>query len=77
MAAQFSDVTLPQARERARVLSVSPGIYDCRIIQLSDPASDAPFEELFNFVYEFTRVTSPREIWSALRWRAAWQKRSI
>ena len=45
MAAQFPDVTLPEAHERGQVLSVSPGLYDCRIVQLSDPESGAPFEE--------------------------------
>ncbi len=71
MAAQFPDVTLPQADERGQVLSVSPGLYDCRIVQLSDPESDAPFEETVSFVYEFTRATSSREVWSELPWRAA------
>ena len=39
MAAQFPDITLPEAHERGQVLSVSPGLYDCRIVQLSDPES--------------------------------------
>ena len=43
MAAQFADVTLPEAHERDQIPSVPPGAYDCRIIQLSDAASDAPF----------------------------------
>src|SRR6476619_1913529 len=37
MAAQFSDVSFPQAHERDGVLHVQPGLYDCRIVQLSDP----------------------------------------
>src|SRR5215475_14347027 len=68
MAAQFPDITLPQAKERGQILSVSRGLYDCRIIQLSDPASHAPFEESVNFIYEFTRGTSPRAVWSELPW---------
>jgi len=71
MAAQFPEVTLPQSHEREQVLSVSLGPYDCRIIQLSDPDSAAPFEESISFIYEFTRATSPREVWSELPWRAA------
>ncbi|HYV27682.1 MAG TPA: hypothetical protein VFA77_09130 [Candidatus Eisenbacteria bacterium] len=55
MAAQSPDVTLPEEHERERVLSVSPGLYDCRIIQL----------------YEFTRATSPREPWNEIPWSAA------
>jgi len=70
MAAQFSDVTLPQAHEREQLLSLSPGLYDCRIIQLSDPESDAPFEEPVSFIYEFARATSPRETWSDIPWRS-------
>ena len=55
MAAQFADVTLPEAHERDQILSVSPGTYDCRIIQLSDPESDAPFGEPVNFICTLTR----------------------
>jgi len=69
MAAQFPDVTLPEAHERGRVLSVSPGLHDCRIIQLSDPKSNAPFEEAVSFVYEFTRTTSPSAGWRSIPWR--------
>ena len=43
MAAHFADATLPEAHERDQIPSVPPGAYDCRIIQLSDAASDAPF----------------------------------
>jgi hypothetical protein len=68
MAAQFPTVTLPQAHEKEQILSISPGLYDCRIIQLSDPESDAPFEEPVNFIYEFTRAKSPRESWSEIPW---------
>jgi len=71
MAAQFRDFLLPQAHEREQVLSVQPGLYDCRIIQLSDPESDAAFEEPVNFIYDFTRAASPREAWSVLPWTAA------
>jgi hypothetical protein len=71
MAAQFPDGTLPQAHERGQVLSVSPGLYDCRIVQLSDPETGAPFEQPVSFIYELTRATSSREVWSELPWRTA------
>jgi hypothetical protein len=71
MAAQFPDVTLPEAHEREQVLSVPPGLYDCRIIQLSNPRTNAPFREPVNFVYEFTQVTSPKAVWSKPPWTAA------
>jgi len=64
MAAQFPDVLLPQPHEQAQILPLSPGLYDCRIVQLSDPKSDAPFQEPVNFIYEFSRATSPREVWT-------------
>jgi hypothetical protein len=70
MAAEFPDVALPQAHEQEQLLSVSPGLYDCRIIQLSDPDSNAPFEESVSFIYEFTRATSSREAWNAFPWHA-------
>lgn len=70
MAAQFSDVTLPRPDEVERVLSVSPGLYDCRIIQMSDPESEAPYEESVGFIYELTRATSPREAWREIPWNA-------
>jgi hypothetical protein len=71
MAAQFPDVKLPQRHEKEQVLTVSPGLYDCRVIQLSDPESGAPFEEPVSFIYEFTRATLPKEVWSEIPWGAA------
>jgi len=62
---------LPQAHEQEQVLTLSPGLYDCRVIQLSDPDSNAPFEEPVSFVYEFTKATSPREVWSQIPWGVA------
>jgi hypothetical protein len=56
MAAQFADVTLPEAHERDQILSVPAGTYDCRIIQLSDPESDAPFSEPVNFICTLIRL---------------------
>jgi len=70
MAAQFADVSLPEAHEQERVLQVQPGLYDCRIVQLSDPDTSAPFEESVSFIYEFTPVTQAREAWSQIPWRA-------
>src|SRR5687767_11803058 len=37
LAAQFTDVVLPRAHERENILSVTSGLYDCLIVQLSDP----------------------------------------
>jgi hypothetical protein len=69
MAAQFPDVRLPQAHERNLLLSLPAGLYDCRVIQLSNPESDKPFEEPVSFIYELTRTTSPREVWNEIPWK--------
>ncbi len=71
MAAQFPDVVLPEPHEHRQLLAVSPGLYDCRIVQLSDPSSDAPFVERVSFLYEFVPATSPREVWNELPWSRA------
>jgi hypothetical protein len=71
MAAGFADISLPGAHEQENVLQVQPGLYDCRLVQLSDPDTSAPFEEPVSFVYEFTPVTQAREAWSRIPWRAA------
>jgi hypothetical protein len=69
MAARFSDIILPQAHEQEEVLQVQPGLYDCRIVQLSDPSTSAPFEEPVSFIYEFKPVTQHREAWSQIPWK--------
>src|SRR5262245_52732498 len=66
MAAQFPDITLPQAQERGQILLMSRGLYDCRIIQLSDPASHAPFQESVNFI--LAPAPETRRLGAAARW---------
>lgn len=68
MAAQSPDVGLPQRHEQEQVLSVAAGLYDCRIIQLSDPASEASFEEPTNFIYELTKSASSKAAWTEIPW---------
>jgi hypothetical protein len=69
MAAQFADTSLPQSHERSNLLQVQPVLYDCRIVQLSDPDTEAPFEEKVSFIYEFTPTAQAKEAWSAIPWR--------
>jgi hypothetical protein len=69
MAAAYSDVSLPQPHEKREVLQLQPGLYDCRIVQLSDPNTDAPFDEPVNFVYEFTPVKKARGAWNEVPWK--------
>lgn len=73
MAAQFDDIVLPETHEQNQVLQVSPGIYDCRIIQFSDPDSSAPFKESVSFVYELTLASEPRQPWRQIPWTKAFQ----
>ncbi len=71
MAAQFADTRLPQNHEQDQVIQVSPALYSCRIIQLSDPHTSRPFNEKTNFVYEITPTTTPREGWKDIPWSTA------
>ena len=71
MAARFPDVSLPQAHERGDVLSLPPGAYNCRVLQLSDPAGDGPFEEPVNFVYELIPAVQVAEPWREIPWNTA------
>jgi hypothetical protein len=47
MAAQVEDVKLPRKGTDGWFISVGPGDYECRVVQLYDPAQ-AESEELFN-----------------------------
>ena len=71
MAAQFEDTVLPEAHEQGQVLVVAPGFYDCRVVQLSDPESDAFLEESINFLYELTPTLDPRPAWDHIPWLGA------
>ncbi len=71
MAAQFSDTSLPQRHEQDQLLQVEPGLYNCRIVQLSNPKTSRPFKERLNFLYEITNTTKPTEPWSEIPWKPA------
>ncbi|HEX5717795.1 MAG TPA: hypothetical protein VF179_16675 [Thermoanaerobaculia bacterium] len=68
MAAQFADVSLPQAHERELLLEVEPGTYRCRITQLRDPddfdASPGPCD----FVVELEPGGAPDPAWQEIPW---------
>jgi hypothetical protein len=71
MAAQFPDTSLPQRHEQEQLLQLPPALYNCRIIQLSNPETSRPFKEKLNFLYEITHTTKPTEPWSEVPWKAA------
>jgi hypothetical protein len=68
MAAQFLDIKIPGEYKFQNILTIDPGIYDCRIIQLSDPKSNKPFEEPLNFIYEINKNKNAKEPWNKIPW---------
>ena len=71
MAAQFADVTLPEPHEADQLLSVAPGEYHCRIVQLRDHAlgaadPKAPGEP--DYLLELLPADAPLPAWTAIRW---------
>jgi hypothetical protein len=71
--AMVDRVTLPGVDEEHLLLSVPPGLYDCRIIQLSDPECDEDDDDdddddAVHFIYELTRATSPKAVWRQIPW---------
>lgn len=68
MTAQYPDVTLPLPHEESNLISVLPGLHDCRIVQLQDPADDVSSEEAVGFIYEFTPAISLGEHWCEIPW---------
>lgn len=68
MAAQFPDVRLPQRHEQDQVVQVTPGLYNCRVIQLSKPGGGKPFRERVNFYYEFIPTDKPAAPWTEIPW---------
>ena len=71
MAAQFPDTSLPQRHEQDQLLRVPPALYNCRIVQLSNPETRSPFKERLNFLYEITNTAEPTEPWSDIPWKPA------
>jgi hypothetical protein len=67
MAAQFSDVRLPQAHEQANVIRVPAGSYDVRVVQHVDPDGDE-LEAGPDFSVQLTATNAPTAPWSEPRW---------
>lgn len=68
MAAQFRDVSLPEDHQRDQVISLAPGTYNCRILQLFDPDEDLEEGEGPDFVLEILPAEAPAAAWQKVPW---------
>jgi hypothetical protein len=71
MAAQYNDVRLPEPHELDQVISVPPGEYHCRIIQMYDfdPLWREPHQELdVDFVIEIIAGNDLAPVWREPPW---------
>ncbi len=62
--AQFEDISLPQQRNWDLYLTVTPGTYQCRIIQMQDPEECLETEDA-DFVIELIKTDQPSAPWTS------------
>jgi hypothetical protein len=67
MAAQFQDYELPEPHDRDLLFTVSPGIYSCRVTQLTDPDDERESTEP-DFIVELLRSDVPQQSWATVPW---------
>ena len=60
--AMFQHFSLPEAHERGLCIAVTPGAYQCRIIQMQDP--DECVETVADFVIELLPTDRPAAPWT-------------
>ncbi len=63
MGAQFEDVSLPEKHNWDLYISVTPGAYQCRIVQIQDPDKCIETEDA-DFVIELIKVDQPAAPWT-------------
>ena len=68
MAAQFSDVTLPERHQAGLVVTVAPGSYLCRIVQLSMVASGWDRAVPPDFLVELRPEPVLEPVWGKIPW---------
>ena len=69
MAAQFAEVTLPQAHERDQLVNVADGDYSCRVVQMFDPARDhTAGEGSADFVVVLSEPSGVIPVWAEIPW---------
>ncbi len=73
MAAQFQDVILPEPPQEDRIIPISTGMYQCRIVQTNDPTTERPSRTspVCDFVIEIVSRTAELPVWAAVAWAAA------
>jgi hypothetical protein len=69
MAAQFSDVTLPEKHQEHLLIRLPDGSYNCRVIQMFDPdGEENAGEGEPDFVLEIVKKAGKPVPWEAIPW---------
>ena len=69
MAAQFSDVVLPQPHEQDLRVELPDGSYCCRVVQMFDPQVDEHAKgQSADFVLVLSEPPGPLPEWSEIPW---------
>ena len=70
MAAQYSDVSLPQSHERDQLFELPDGYYTCRVVQMFDPdtSDDSGSDDSADFVISLSPQSEPISPWSQIPW---------
>lgn len=68
MAAQFSDVRLPEPHLNYLTLPLNNGFYRCRIVQLFDPNSSSDSSQNVDFAIELEQAQDGQNNWITLPW---------
>ena len=68
MAAQFSDITLPEKHQADLVVTVVPGSYRCRIVQISSEAHGWDKAKPPEFLLELTPASVLEPVWEKIPW---------
>ncbi len=68
MAAQFSDVKLPEKHQQDLNIIMKNGLYQCRIVQLFNPADMSKKGISYDFLVEFAKVLTGENNWEQIPW---------
>lgn len=71
MAAQFSDLTLPEAHQTALVVEVPSGLYRCRVVQHAREAGNWAEGCDAEFHIELQPTKVPEPAWTTIPWSEA------
>jgi hypothetical protein len=68
MAAQFEDKSLPEQEMTYCKFAVEPGLYECRITQMFDPANFCDSDGEFDFILQLASTAHPPAPWTEIPW---------